>query len=151
DINEIESPAGEYDSHIEVSNKVASDLLGIGYVARAYVGNAKEIYISGAEQERFMRGLYLYIPVQASEVAKQFLAYAVEEKAQALIAELGFGPEHTTGTPRDDCPRETVVGVAGCKQLAGEVLLEKLYFDSSQIRYTDNATMRRVVAGVKQC
>src|SRR5262249_16736487 len=32
-----------------------------------------------------------------------------------------------------------------------EVLLEKVYFDSGQNRYTDNATMKRVVEGIRQC
>ena len=96
--------ANHYESSEALSDAVASDPNGIGFVGLAYVRQAKALAIRECdlayrptrfavktEEYPLSRRLYLYTPKpwKTSEV-KTFLSFALSLKAQDIIRELGF-------------------------------------------------------------
>lgn len=97
--------AKRFESNAELSDTVASDPDGIGFVGLAYIRNAKVLSVSDAETialkpdeftvatEDYVlaRRLYLYIPQKNSHpLAKEFADYAVSSAADAIVKQVGF-------------------------------------------------------------
>ena len=98
------SSAKRYEDSTALSNDVAGDINGIGFIGLPYVINAKAIAVSdGAEPivpDRFTiatedyplsRRLFFYVPDNSTNAyAKSFVEFALSEEGQVLVAETGF-------------------------------------------------------------
>lgn len=95
--------AVEMTSDQDLSNKVASDVLGIGFTAYAYTRNAKALSIDECgitssptpftiktEEYPLSRRLYLYSTPRLTGIGRHFRIYAASDDAQEIIEENGF-------------------------------------------------------------
>jgi phosphate transport system substrate-binding protein len=97
--------AHRYASSENLSNAVAADKNAIGFVGLPYVKSAKAIMIQDAgslkhlpspmtiatEEYPLTRRLYLYAPPSASDVAREFIDYALSDEGQEIVKRVGFG------------------------------------------------------------
>src|SRR5262249_9111936 len=80
-------------NHIEVSNSVSRDLLGIGYVSLPFIGNAKRIFISDNIKGFLERQLFLYIPEKNQhEYAESFVNFVKSTDGQNIVLQSDFLP-----------------------------------------------------------
>ena len=104
----LATDAQRFESSESLSDAVAQDVHGIGFIGLAYVGNAKAVAIKGkcgivskptqflvkAEQYPLTRRLFLYTKGEPSDaVAKDFLHFALSDQAQPVISDAGFVPQ----------------------------------------------------------
>lgn len=100
----IASEAKRMESSPDLSDQVARDRYGIGFVGFAYLRNAKPLAISSAcgifsspdvfsvktEEYPLARRLYLYTSDKLSPIGTKLLDYALSDKAQETISDAGF-------------------------------------------------------------
>ncbi len=102
---ELSAAAKRFESSEELSDAVASDPGGIGFIGFAYIRNAKpltlqtqcglrfppEPFLVRTEEYPLSRRLYFYAPEQNRKgQAETFLAFALSAEAQPAIASAGF-------------------------------------------------------------
>jgi len=97
-------PAERFESSTELSDRVANDPGGIGFIGLPYVRNAKALAISAGGEpvlpERFSsatedyplsRRLYMYVPNrQLDDLGGQLARFAISPAGQQIVDELGF-------------------------------------------------------------
>lgn len=103
--SKLASSATRYESNAHLSDDVAKDLLGIGFVGLPYVRDSKSIAVSekgtiarkpkafevATEDYALARRLYMYIPNQAeNETAASFITYAMSVEGQHIVDQTGF-------------------------------------------------------------
>lgn len=115
--------AKRYESSEQLSDHVAADRHGIGFIGLPYVRNAKAVAVSEAgtrailpdpfsvatEDYALARRLFLYVPENASRAARAFAEFAVSPTGQTLVAQEGFisqgilsgAPEHGPQAPQE--------------------------------------------------
>lgn len=97
--------AKRFESNEKLSDEVAKDPNGIGFVGLAYIRNAKVLAISDTETRALIpetfsvatedyvlsRRLFMYIPeVNPHSLAKEFVKFAVSSAADRLVTKIGF-------------------------------------------------------------
>ncbi|WP_163834147.1 phosphate ABC transporter substrate-binding/OmpA family protein [Spartinivicinus ruber] len=100
-----------FESNAELSRKVAANTGAVGFVGLNSIGNAKPLAISAGgdnylepnilnvatEDYPLGRRLYFYIsPNNPSELAKEFVDYALSAKGQEIVNEVGFVGQNIT-------------------------------------------------------
>ena len=100
----ITTTAKTFESNAELSDEVARDPDGIGFVGFAYLRNAKAVTIAGScgmtskptpfnvksEEYPLSRRLYLYTTNKAGTQALKLLDFALSDEAQGIVAENGY-------------------------------------------------------------
>lgn len=100
----LSNSAKRFESNAELSDKVAQDPFAIGFVGLPYIRQAKALAVAddvplaitpnrfsvATEDYALARRLFLYLPQQASDVARELLAFAIGAEGQQLVAESGF-------------------------------------------------------------
>ncbi len=89
----------------QLSDAVARDTSGIGFIGLPYIRSAKAVAISdgvgkplmptvftvGREDYRLSRRLYLYLPPKTTNLdARQFVTFALSEPGQSIVQKIGF-------------------------------------------------------------
>jgi len=95
--------ARRYESNPKLSDDVSQDPLGIGFVGLPYIRHARALSIVdgsdpirptefsvATEDYALARRLYLYVPTQVSQLARQFADYAVSRAGQQVVSRVGF-------------------------------------------------------------
>ena len=104
----ISTEAKRLESSPDLSDQVARDRYGIGFVGFAYLRNAKPLAISSAcgtlsspeifsvktEEYPLSRRLYLYTSDRLPPIGEKLLDYALSDKAQETISDAGFINQH---------------------------------------------------------
>ncbi len=115
--------ARRYESSEKLSDELASDRHGIGFIGLPYVRSAKALAVSevdtrailparfsvATEDYSLARRLFLYVPENAGAPARAFAEFAMSPKGQALVAREGFvsqdilsgAPEHGPRAPKE--------------------------------------------------
>jgi phosphate transport system substrate-binding protein len=100
----LSSGAKRYESSDELSDAVAGDGQGIGFIGLPYVRSAKAVMVQdpgsvpllpspmtvSTEDYPLARRLYLYLPQTASEPARDFVDFALSEEGQRAVEAAGF-------------------------------------------------------------
>ena len=148
--------AKRFESNANLSDEVAKDPNGIGFVGLAYVRKSKVLAISdtgtralkpatfsvATEDYVLSRRLFMYIPEKSPHpLAKEFVQYASSEAADTIVTKVGFVSQQINGYKvvlPDDAPDEY-------RQLAtGAVRLSlNIRFKSGSIKL-DNKAVRDV-------
>ncbi len=127
--------ARRYESSEELSDEVASDRHGIGFIGLPYVRSAKALAVSEADTRAILpepfsvatedytlaRRLFLYVPENASAPARAFAEFAVSPRGQALVAQEGFvSQDILSGAPEHgpQAPEEYVEFTRGAQRLS---------------------------------
>ncbi len=98
------SNAKRFESSTELSDTVAADPTGIGYIGIAYIRNAKPLAINECglpylpdtfsvktEEYPLARRLYLYTPqAPSSPVTTEFIDFALSQTGQDIVKQVGF-------------------------------------------------------------
>ena len=94
-----------FESSSELSQQVALDIAGIGFIGLPYVNNSKALAISAAENStviyptRFTIGtedyalarrLYMYMPSSNQEMAQQFSDFVTSSQGQKVVEQVGL-------------------------------------------------------------
>ena len=96
--------AKRFESSEELSDAVAADARGIGFIGLPYVRSAKAVMVQEAgsvpllpspmtvatEDYALARRLYLYLPLSASVVAHDFVDFTLSEEGQRVVEGAGF-------------------------------------------------------------
>jgi phosphate transport system substrate-binding protein len=96
--------AARFEDSRELSDKVAADPDGIGFVGLPYIGSSKAVAISergvrpllptrltvATEDYLLSRRLFLYAPSSAGGMARKFVAFAVSRAGQDIVNSSGF-------------------------------------------------------------
>jgi phosphate transport system substrate-binding protein len=127
----LTADAKRFESSEALSDAVAGDGRGIGFIGLPYVRSAKAVMVQDAgsvallpspmtvatEDYPLARRLYLYVPPGASEVARDFLDFVLSEAGQRIVQSAGFvdlrpecNPEAATCTTCLQAYRESVRG-----------------------------------------
>jgi len=108
----LSKKAQRFESNAKLSDSVASDPNGIGFVGLAYVRNAKVLAISdegtqaikpaafsvATEDYALARRLYIYIPEKGSSIlAREFAGFAVSPAADKIVSKVGFVSQELNG------------------------------------------------------
>ena len=106
--------AQRFESNADLSDAVAADPQGIGFVGLPYVRAARALAVAddiplaiapgrftvATEDYALARRLFLYLPLQANELARDLVAFAIGVSGQQLVAESGFvSQEIISGKP----------------------------------------------------
>ena len=101
----LRKSAKRFESNAKLSDEVANDSNGIGFVGLAYIQQAKvlavydtdtrallpEVFTVATEDYVLARRLYMYIPeINPHPLAKDFVQFAVSEKADDIVTKIGF-------------------------------------------------------------
>jgi phosphate transport system substrate-binding protein len=100
----LAASATRFEDSRELSDKVAADPDGIGFVGLPYIGSSKAVAISergvtpllptrltvATEDYLLSRRLYLYAPNSASPMARKFVAFALSRAGQDIVNSAGF-------------------------------------------------------------
>ncbi len=101
----LSQAAKQIESSEQLSDAVARDIGGIGFIGLPYVRSAKSVAISdgvgrpmlptvftvGREDYKLSRRLFLYLPPKSANLdARQFVTYALSEAGQAIVQKIGF-------------------------------------------------------------
>ncbi len=148
--------ARRYESNARLSDDVAKDPNGIGFVGLAYVRQSRALAITdenaaalspsefnvATEDYALSRRLYLYVPiVQRHPLAKEFADYTKSENGQKIAAQVGFVSQAVIAfdkQPYDGAPDEYRQLVNGAKRLSLNIR-----FDPGQ-RSMDNKALHDV-------
>jgi phosphate transport system substrate-binding protein len=102
---EISGEAKRYEDSALLSDDVASDVGGIGFIGLPYVRNAKAVAVSdrggapliptpftvATEDYALARRLFLYTPVTAANpLTRKFVEFALSDEGQAVVDRVGF-------------------------------------------------------------
>lgn len=97
--------AHRYESNAKLSDDVARDPLGIGFVGLPYVNRSRALAVSdgataalmpteftvGTEDYALSRRLYLYLPpTSQNALARDFIAFALSRQGQEIVRKVGF-------------------------------------------------------------
>jgi phosphate transport system substrate-binding protein len=96
--------AKRFESSEELSDAVAGDARAIGFIGLPYVRSAKAVMVQEAgsvallpspttvatEDYPLARRLYLYVPLSAPIVARDFVDFALSEEGQRVVDQTGF-------------------------------------------------------------
>ena len=120
----LASDAKRFEASEELSDAVAGDAAGIGFIGLPYVRSAKAVVVQDAssvpllpspmsvstEDYALARRLYLYAPLGAPPAAKDFVDFALSEEGQKAAQAAGFvdlRPECDSNAARcTSCTRE---------------------------------------------
>lgn len=104
--------AKRFESNVNLSDAVAKDPNGIGFVGLAYVRNSKVLAVSdtgtralipetfsvATEDYVLSRRLFMYIPeINPHPLAKEFVTFAVSSAADSIVAKIGFVSQEING------------------------------------------------------
>ena len=104
--------AHRFESNANLSDAVAKDPYGIGFVGLAYIREAKVLAISDTETQALIpevftvatedyvlsRRLYMYIPeVKVHPLAKEFVQFAASSAADKVVTKVGFVSQQIEG------------------------------------------------------
>jgi phosphate transport system substrate-binding protein len=128
--------AKRFESNTILSDDVAKDINGIGFVGMAYVRHAKVLAIAdtgaramkparftvSTEDYALSRRLFMYIPQKNPKaLAKEFVNFAVSKTADAIVDKVGFVSQEINSykaTLPDDAPEEYRQMVMGAERLS---------------------------------
>ncbi len=131
-----------HESSDELSDAVAADPRAVGFIGLAYVRSAKGVMVQdsgstpllpsaatvSSEDYPLARRLYLYVPLGAPEVVRNFVDFAQSEQGQSLARATGFVDLRATcepSIPREpDSPREYREAVRGACRLSMDFRFE---------------------------
>jgi phosphate transport system substrate-binding protein len=97
--------AKRFESSEDLSDAVAADVHGIGFISLHYVRSAKAVMVRqsagsppvlpstvsiGTEDYPLSRRLYLYMPSDCPVVARDFVDFALSDEGQSVIESVGF-------------------------------------------------------------
>jgi len=115
----------EFEDSNALSDSVAEDPNGIGYVGIAYIRNAKALKIAASadltplyptrasvatEQYPVSRRLFLYAPKSRSQDVSNFLEFVISDKGQFAVENAGFIPLSIAAS--NEPPERTVTGIS---------------------------------------
>ncbi|NCP78587.1 MAG: OmpA family protein, partial [Desulfuromonadales bacterium] len=100
----ISPGARRFEDSQELSNLVAADPLGIGFIGLPYINPSKAVAVQekgsrpifptpftvATEDYPLSRRLYLYLPQTASPVARDFIHFATTDSGQQIAESVGF-------------------------------------------------------------
>jgi len=125
-----------FESNAELSDKVAADRNGIGFVSASDIRNARALAISdgvdlaimpqsffiATEDYALARRLFFYVPpVKEGSQIEEFAKYAISSAGQKVVEQNGFISQEVMvgeGLPRDKLPEEYRKLVVGAKRLS---------------------------------
>lgn len=128
--------AKRFESNAELSDSVAVDPNGIGFVGLPYVRHAKALAVSergtrailptafsvATEDYVLARRLYLYLPTShLNPLAREFVAFAQAAAGQDVVAQVGFVSQHViagNGKVDPSAPAEYQVLTRNAKRLS---------------------------------
>jgi phosphate transport system substrate-binding protein len=103
--SKLSAAAKQIENSEQLSDAVARDVSGIGFIGLPYVRSAKSVAISdgvakpllptaftvGREDYKLSRRLFLYLPPKCAHLdARQFVTFALSEPGQAIVQKVGF-------------------------------------------------------------
>ncbi len=103
--SKLSAAAKQIENSEQLSDAVARDVSGIGFIGLPYVRSAKSVAISdgvakpllptaftvGREDYKLSRRLFLYLPPKCANLdARQFVTFALSEPGQAIVQKVGF-------------------------------------------------------------
>jgi len=146
--------AHRFESNANLSDAVAKDPNGIGFVGLAYIRNAKVLAISDTETQALIpevftvatedyvlsRRLYMYIPeINVHPLAKEFVQFAVSSAADKIVTKVGFVSQEIEGyrmTLPDATPEEYRQFAMGAMRLSLNIRFKKgsIKLDNKSVR-----------------
>jgi phosphate transport system substrate-binding protein len=132
----LTADAKRHESSEELSDAVAGDARAVGFIGLPYVRSAKAVMVQDAgsvpllpspmtvstEDYPLARRLYLYIPADASVVARDFVDFALSEEGQRVVQSAGFVALYPECDPSParcaTCPREYLDAVHGACRIS---------------------------------
>ena len=138
----IAPSATRIESNEKLSDAVAADANGLGYVGLAAVRSSKPLMIEdngalpllpspetlAAEDYLLTRRLYLYTPARPTEVARAFVDFALSDDGQKIVANTGFVDLRPSCEVRtsvcERCPKEYRELVAGACRVSSTFRFE---------------------------
>jgi phosphate transport system substrate-binding protein len=127
----LAADAKRHESSEELSDAVAGDAGAVGFIGLPYVRSAKAVMVQDArsfpllpspmtvstEDYPLARRLYLYLPAEASVVARDFVDFALSEEGQRVVRSAGFVALQPDCDPTparcESCPRDYLESVHG--------------------------------------
>ena len=151
-LDRLSPRARRFESHEDLTDALAADPGGIGFVSIAHVRNARSVGLRlscgltfeatpfhlRSEEYPLAQRMYLYASARTPALGRDFLAYAISDRAQSAIATAGF----VNLAPLVATPAETAGQVAA----AGEALPAEL----RAIAAPQVAQFRQIVAGAQR-
>ena len=146
--------AHRFESNANLSDAVAKDPYGIGFVGLAYIRKAKVLAISDTETQALMpevftvatedyvlsRRLYMYIPeVNVHPLAKEFVQFAASSAADKIVMKVGFVSQEIEGyriSLPDSTPKEYRQFAMGAMRLSLNIRFKKgsIKLDNKSVR-----------------
>lgn len=102
---QLASSSHRFESSNELSDNVAYDIAGIGFIGLPYVNNSKALAISETENSAVIyptpftvstedytlsRRLYMYTPDRGNKLAREFAQFVISEKGQRIVEQVGL-------------------------------------------------------------
>jgi len=147
--------AVRHESSEELSDAVAGDARAVGFIGLPYVRSAKAVMVQDSETVPLLlpspmtvstedytlaRRLYLYLPANASVVARDFVDFVLSDDGQRVVRAAGFVsllPDcDPIPSPCAGCPREYVESVRGACRISLDFRFEdaSLQLDTRGLR-----------------
>lgn len=146
--------AHRFESNANLSDAVAKDPNGIGFVGIAYIRNSKVLAISDTDTQALIpevftvatedyvlsRRLYMYIPeVNVHPLAKEFVKFAVSSAADKIVTKIGFVSQEIEGYRMalpDTTPKEYRKFAMGAMRLSLNIRFKKgsIKLDNKSVR-----------------
>lgn len=139
----LSKSARRYESNARLSDDVASDPDGIGFVGLAYVRNSKALSISegdamalypnvfnvATEDYVLSRRLFLYVPEHnRNELAESFAEFAKSDRGQSIASDVGFVSQQVIAYDKpavNDAPEEFKKFTKDAKRLSLNIRFRK--------------------------
>ena len=120
----LTAAAKRFESNADLSDSVAADADGIGFVGLPYVRQSKALAVSeqgtrairpdafsvATEDYVLARRLFLYVPsAPANPLAQEFASFALADHGQTVVEQVGFVSQHIIAgnmVAADDAPEE---------------------------------------------
>jgi phosphate transport system substrate-binding protein len=156
----LAADARRYESSDALSDAVAEDAHGIGFIGLPYVRSAKAVLVQdgaatpllpspmtvATEDYALARRLYLYLARGAPEVAREFVDFVTSEEGQRTVQAAGFvdlTPRCDVNARCDRCSREHAEAVRGACRLSVDFRFER---GSDQLDNRALRDLQRIVA-----
>lgn len=128
--------AQRFESSSELSDRVAADVNGIGFIGLPYVRQARALAVAerggratlpdtfsiATEDYALARRLYLYVPSRkASRLAREFAEFAQTHAGQQIVERVGFVSQNILAidvAAQQDAPEEYRALTAGARRLS---------------------------------
>ncbi|GAB4299715.1 MAG: phosphate ABC transporter substrate-binding/OmpA family protein [Thiohalomonadaceae bacterium] len=132
----LSSAARRFESSSELSDLVAADASGIGFIGLPYVRQARALAVAerggrailpdtfsiATEDYALARRLYLYVPTRNSHpLAREFAEFAQAQAGQRIVEQLGFVSQNILAVDvaaQQDAPEEYRALTAGARRLS---------------------------------